>query len=110
MAKQEEQKNTIKQENTKPEKNFSVIRKPLVTEKAGMLAQNNKYVFSVDKRANKHQIAQTVEKLYKVHVVDVNVSKIPAKRKGFGRLAGSKAAVYKAIVTVKAGEKIEIFQ
>lgn len=94
----------------KPSKNFEVIIKPLITEKAASLAQQSKYVFAVDKRANKHQIAEAVEKLYKVHVLNVNVLNNPARPKGFGRLAGSKSATYKAIVQVKAGEKIEIFQ
>jgi large subunit ribosomal protein L23 len=105
-----EQTTNIAGLTVKPSKHFEVIVKPLITEKAAMLAQENKYVFAVDKRANKHQIAQAVEKLYKVHVLNVNVLNNPAKRKGFGRLAGSKAATYKAIVEVKAGEKIEIFQ
>jgi large subunit ribosomal protein L23 len=87
-----------------------IIIRPIITEKSMLLAeQENKYTFSVDKRANKVQIKKAVEELFDVKVVKVNKIKSMPKKKRVGQYTGFKAAVTKAIVTLAEGSKIEIF-
>lgn len=87
-----------------------IILRPIITEKSMLLAeQENKYTFSVDKRANKIQIAKAIEELFNVKVVKVNKIKSLPKKKRVGQYTGFKAAITKAIVTLDKGSKIEIF-
>ena len=87
-----------------------IIFRPIITEKSMLLAeQENKYTFSVDKRANKIQIAKAVEELFNVKVVKVNKIKSLPKKKRVGQYTGFKPAITKAIVTLAKGSKIEIF-
>ena len=88
-----------------------IIKRPIITEKSMLLVEElNKYTFSVDKRANKIQIAKAVEELFSVKVVKVNVINNVPKKKRVGQHSGFKPAVTKAIVTVAEGSKIEIFE
>ncbi len=89
---------------------YEVLRRPIITEKNTGLMDQNKYVFETRKDANKAQIKAAVEKAFKVNVVSVNVITVPAKPRGFGRMRGQKSAWKKAIVTLKPGDKIEIFE
>lgn len=89
---------------------FEVLRRPVITEKNTDLVAANKYVFEVMKEANKTQIKAAVEKAFKVTVLSVNVVMVPSKPRGFGRLRGQRPSWKKAIVTLKPGDKIEIFQ
>jgi large subunit ribosomal protein L23 len=88
-----------------------IILRPIITEKSMLLAeQENKYTFSVDKRANKIQIKKAIEELYpNVKVVKVNTMNTTPKKKRVGQYTGFKAAVTKAIITLAEGSKIEIF-
>ena len=87
-----------------------VIVRPVVSEKSLDLTKSgNKYTFAVHSDANKHQIADAVEELFKVTVLDVNVSKVPAKPKRRGMSVGTRPGWKKAVVTVAAGETIEAF-
>lgn len=90
---------------------YDVIKKPLVTEKA-MQAQGSLpcYTFEVDKRASKDDIRQSVEKLFGVHVLKVNTSRVRGKLKKVGRSEGYVANWKKAIVALKVGEKIEVIE
>lgn len=103
----EEKNNTVLSE--KPDQYFNPIKRPYVTEKASILADTNTYVFEVDERANKYQVKEAIEKTYKVNVVKVNIANLPAKKKGWGKLKGKKNRRTKAIITIKEGQKIEIF-
>ncbi|MGV8057399.1 MAG: 50S ribosomal protein L23 [Smithellaceae bacterium] len=86
-----------------------IIRKLLVTEKSTVARdESNKYVFEVDRKANKVEIGQAVEKLFKVKVVDVHVMHVLGKKKRTGRIMGQKSSWKKAIVTLTAGNRIEI--
>ncbi len=87
-----------------------IIKRPIITEKSMLLVeQQNQYTFSVDKRANKIQIKEAIEELFKVKVTRVNkINSIP-KKKRVGQHSGFKPAVTKAIVTLAEGSKIEIF-
>ncbi|AIO18131.1 50S ribosomal protein L23 [Candidatus Izimaplasma bacterium HR1] len=88
-----------------------IIKKPIITEKSMLLVENeNKYTFSVDKRANKIQIKNSVEELFNVKVVKVNKINSLPKKKRVGQHSGFKPAITKAIVTLAEGSKIEIFE
>mgnify|MGYP003431817221 CR=1 FL=1 len=91
-----------------------VIKQQRLTEKANLLvADLNQYVFDVHLCANKHHIAQAVESLYGVHVKAGKVLNYPKKRKSFrGKtlVRGFTSQYKKAIVSVSAGEKIDLMQ
>jgi len=88
-----------------------VIKRPLITEKATLLKENaNKYVFVVDKSANKNQIRQAVEALFKVEVEKVNTSVFPGKLHRMGAHAGYRPDWKKAVVTVKKGQEIKMVE
>lgn len=86
-----------------------VLRRPLVTEKNTTLQAQNKYAFEVAKEANKPQIKQAVEKTFKVTVTKVNVVTMPSKTRRVGRRLVLTSPWKKALVTLKPGDKIEIF-
>lgn len=87
------------------------IIKPLISEKAGTLAMAGKYIFKVNKGAPKQKIKDAIESLYKISVINVNVVNIPGKPKqSKSRRIVHRADYRKAIVTLKPGEKIEIYQ
>jgi large subunit ribosomal protein L23 len=90
---------------------YHIIRKGLITEKSTSAKdENNKYIFEVDRRANKIEVATAVEKLFKVKVLDVHVMNILGKKKRVGRIMGEKRAWKKAIVTLAPGNRIEIHE
>lgn len=89
---------------------YEVLRKPLITEKNTVLQAQGKYVFEVAEEANKPQIKQAVEKAFKVGVTAVNVMMIRGKERRIGRRKVMTRAWKKAIVTLKPGDKIEIFE
>ena len=87
-----------------------IIKRPIITEKSMLLVENqNKYTFSIDKRANKVQIKLAVEELFNVTVTKVNKIVTTPKKKRVGQHSGFKVNVTKAIVTLAEGSKIEIF-
>ncbi len=86
-----------------------VIRKMLLTEKSNLDREAaNKYHFEVDRRANKVEIGQAVEKLFKVKVTEVRVIHVLGKKKRMGRVMGKKSGWKKAIVTLAEGGRIEV--
>jgi large subunit ribosomal protein L23 len=86
-----------------------IIKKILITEKSNLDREvANKYHFQVDRRANKVEIAQAVEKLFKVKVTDVRVLNVLGKKKRLGRIMGQKSSWKKAIVTLAEGSRIEV--
>lgn len=87
-----------------------IIIRPLVTEKSTDLMPFNKYTFEVHKNANKVQIRQAVEEIFKVKVVDVNTVRTIGKLKRMGRFVGRRSEWKKAIVTLREGDRIEIFE
>ncbi|MDH5533576.1 MAG: 50S ribosomal protein L23 [Candidatus Pacebacteria bacterium] len=89
-----------------------IIKKPVITEKSLLLAQSeNKYVFEVDKLANKDQIRVAVEEFFGVEVQDVNTIRRnkTIKKTGKKRMRVVVPQVKKAIVQLKKGHKIEMF-
>jgi large subunit ribosomal protein L23 len=89
---------------------YEVLRRPIVTEKNAGLMAGNKYAFEVAGEANKRQIKEAVEAAFKVKVVQVNVLTVRPKTRGFGRLQGKTSPWKKAVVTLEAGQKLEIFE
>ena len=87
-----------------------IIIAPVITEKSMAGIADKKYTFKVAKDANKIQIAEAVEKLFKVDVAKVNTISVRGKEKRMGRYSGYTASWKKAIVTLKADSKaIEFF-
>ena len=89
---------------------YEVLRHPLITEKNTVLQAEGKYAFKVAEEANKPQIKQAVEKAFNVKVTAVNVMSVPGKRKRIGRQQVLTQSWKKAIVTLKPGDKIELFE
>jgi large subunit ribosomal protein L23 len=88
-----------------------VIIRPVVSEKSYVLATANKYTFRVHPDAHKTQIKQAVEALFDdVKVLEVRTSKVPSKPKRRGVTAGRTRAWKKAVVQVREGDTIPIFQ
>ncbi|MFY9174074.1 MAG: 50S ribosomal protein L23 [Peptococcia bacterium] len=86
-----------------------VLIKPIITEKSTGLMGENKYTFKVDKNANKIQIKQAVETIFKVDVTDVKTLNVTGKLKRQGRTEGMTPNWKKAIVTIKDGQTLPIF-
>jgi large subunit ribosomal protein L23 len=89
---------------------FEVIRRPLVTEKNTVLQTQGKYVFEVADESNKEQVKSAVEKAFKVTVTAVNIITVRGKEKRVGRRKVTAPPWKKAVVTLKAGDKIQIFE
>ena len=87
-----------------------ILISPIVSEKSYSLIADRKYTFRVHKNAHKTQIRQAVEQLFEVHVTAVNVSKVQPKVKRRGSIKGLKPGYKKAIVQVREGETIPIFE
>ena len=86
---------------------FSVIKKPLTTEKSTNLQQFNQYTFVVAKDSSTNEIKQAIEKLFKVKVTKVNTSILRGKMKSFKGNYGFRKDIKKAIVTLKEGNTID---
>ena len=87
-----------------------VLLAPVVSEKSYSLINDRKYSFRVHKDAHKTQIRQAVEQLFDVKVERVNISKVHAKPKRRGMQRGTKPGWKKAIVQLREGDSIEIFE
>jgi len=88
----------------------SILISPVVSEKSyGLIAERGKYTFKVHPKAHKTQIRQAVEEVFKVTVIGVNISKMPAKPKRRGMIQGTRPGWKKAVVTVAPGQTIEAF-
>ncbi len=88
---------------------YQVLLQPWITEKTHDLASSGKYVFKINRKAYKKNTAIAIEELYGVKVDNVNIVNIPAKKRLFRGSKGRKAGFKKAIVTLKKGDRIELF-
>lgn len=86
-----------------------LIRRPIVTEKATRLLEENKYTFEVEKRATKPEIKAAIEDLFEVKVVKVNTLIKPRRKKRVGKFVGYKAQYKRAIVTLAEENEIVLF-
>ena len=90
---------------------YDILIAPLVTEKSTMLREtHNQIAFRVSSRANKTEVKKAVEAALKVKVESVNIINVTGKRKRMGKFEGRKPSWKKGIVTLKAGEKIDLFE
>ena len=90
---------------------YEVMKRPIDTEKTRYQAEDGKYTFEVDCRANKHQVKEAVEEIFDVEVLSVNIINVPAKTGRYGRrIVIRKPAWKKAVVTLAPGERIDIFE
>ena len=85
-----------------------IIKKPWITERATDLSKMGKYVFIVKKNATKPEVKKAIKEIYKVEVVAVNIINRPEKKKHIGAIKGSQQGYKKAVVTLKAGQKIDL--
>ena len=85
-----------------------IIIAPVVTEKSAQAAQKNVYTFKVAKDANKIEIKKAIEAAFNVKVLDVKTLITKAKDKRVGKYAGKTKTYKKAIITLKAGESIDL--
>lgn len=87
-----------------------ILIKPVVSEKSTSLLAENKYTFIVELNANKTEIKKAVEEIFKVKVETVNTMRVKGKMKRVRQFTGRTPERKKAIVTLKDGDKIEIFE
>ena len=90
---------------------YDIVKAPRITEKGSRLKEkNNVLTFEVRTDANKLQVRKAIEGIFKVKVVDVTTVKIAGKKKRMGQRLGRRSDWKKAYVTLKPGEKIDIFE
>ncbi|MDX2233539.1 MAG: 50S ribosomal protein L23 [Hyphomonadaceae bacterium] len=89
-------------------KHYDTIIAPIITEKATLLSDQNKVVFKVPLSATKDDVKAAIEALFKVKVVSVNTIRVKGKTKRFRGVEGKRSDVKKAIVTLAAGQSIDV--
>lgn len=88
-----------------------IIKRPVVTEKTNIQKEvHNQITFEVDRKANRVEIKQAVESIFKVNVASVKTMQIKGKKKTRGRIVGKRRNWKKAIVTLMPGERIDFFE
>lgn len=85
-----------------------LIQKPWITEKATALSESGKYVFIVKPAATKNEVKKAIREIYKVDVVAVRMIRTTGKPRRFRGVLGKTPDRKKAVVTVKAGQKIDL--
>lgn len=86
-----------------------ILRRPIVTEKATLLLENNQYVFEVDPKATKPQIKAAVEAMFEVKVTGVSTLNPPRKKRRVGRFMGYRPQYKRAVVTLAPDSSITLF-
>jgi large subunit ribosomal protein L23 len=90
---------------------FGVLLRPVISEKSTLEAERNNYTFAVARDSNKFQVKAAVESEFKVTVLDVRIVNVKPKQKRRGRRTmGMVPGWKKAVVTIAAGDKIELFE
>jgi len=92
---------------------MSTLKRPIITEKATSLNETGRYVFEVERTANKVQIKKDIEQLYGVSVISINtmrtIGKMKSKATKGGQVSGRRAHGKKAVVTLKNGDIIDFY-
>ncbi len=86
-----------------------IVYRPIITEKATMVLENNQYTFEVDLRADKPTIRAAIEYLFDVTVTGISTNNPPRKKKRVGKFVGYKPGVKRAVVTLAEGDSIPLF-
>ncbi len=90
---------------------LEVLKSPLLTEKLDQLREDQlTYAFKVDRRATKFDVKAAIEKLFKVHVEDVRTLVVRGKNKRAGTSMGQRPTWKKALIRLRTGEKLDIFE
>lgn len=89
---------------------YRVLVRPMVTEKATNLSSVNQYVFMIDNDANKIEVSKAIYEVYGVKPTEVNIIKVKGKKVNRGRITGKRKDFKKAIVTLKKGESISVYE
>ncbi len=90
---------------------YSQLKTPYITEKTNLIKDTeNKFCFKVDKNSNKVEVKKAIEKIFSVKVEKVGILNMQGKKKRLGKSEGKKASWKKAIITIKKGEKLSIFE
>ncbi len=90
---------------------YEVIRRPILTEKnTRLMEEENQYTFEVARDANKIQIKEAVELAFGVQVLNVRTMIVPGKPRRRGRTVGSSKPWKKAVITLRPGDRIDIFE
>lgn len=108
--KKEKKAATKKKEVSINSQAFRVLEQPRVTEKGSFLGSLNQYIFSICVTANKREVRKAIEELYSVKVTKVNIMNVKGKERKSGRTRGRTRAWKKAIVTLKQGDTIKLFE
>jgi large subunit ribosomal protein L23 len=87
-----------------------IILKPVISEKTTALMEQSKYVFKVPMRVNKIMVKQSIKEIFGVTPEKINMITVRGKKRRMRISVGKRAAWKKAIVTLKSGEKIKIFE
>jgi len=90
---------------------YRVVKRPVITEKSNIATEHSQYTFEVDRKANKTQIRDAIQHIFKVDVVGVRVINMAPKYGRWGRKRVKRNPAWKkAVVTVAEGQRIEIFE
>ena len=90
---------------------YEVLKRPVITEKGSLIrASGNKAIFEVALSAGKGEIRRAVENLFPVTVVAVRTMRVRGKKRRLGRVVGRTSDWKKAIVTLREGDTIEVFE
>lgn len=92
-----------------PQTLADIVRRPIVTEKATLMLENNQYTFEVAPKASKPEIKAAIEELFDVTVTQIRTLNPPRKRRRMGRFAGYRPCYKRAIVTLAPGDSITLF-
>lgn len=95
---------------TKFEGSYRVLIRPLVTEKAANFGALNKYVFVVSANSNKLEVAKAIQAVYGIKPLAVNIVCVKGKAVTRGRIKGRRSDVKKAVITLKKGDSIQIYE
>ena len=119
VSKKDDKKKVVKKEEKKVEKKetgikqdvaYKVLIKPVISEKTTNFASLNKYVFEVFGKTNKVEIKKAIEELYKVKPIQINIIKRKGKNVRFGKTSGRTKDSKRAIVTLKKGDSIKLYE
>ena len=92
----------------KDTKYLEIVKAPVITEKSENEKENGKYTFKVDSKANKLEIKEAIEKLFKVKVTSIRTLNVKPKKRRVGRYYGLTNRTKKAIVTLQEGQTIDL--
>lgn len=95
--------------NFNPRDLMDLVRRPIITEKATLLLEQNQYTFEVAPKATKPQIKAAIETLFDVKVVGVSTLNPPRKQRRVGKFMGHRPLYKRAIVTLAPGDSITLF-